>query len=209
MNDNDHRHVTGDELEQYRDIGVEDIGFDELDFIGSINSKLQSCIVCEKRYKFFNALSDIMGDPPPAILYEEENLAEKLKTIIKEKSNEIKKRKVDLADDASKLAGIILNETAKLISPREYAFRSGDADRKIINIIEKGDYLLFDLEGKTELIYTVPKENTDVTQYELTLYNEVGEEFRYPLKTESGHLYTETEELEEGRYGAVISEVIE
>ena len=69
---NDHQHISGNELRKYRITDIIDPDFDDWDFINTMNDKLSNCPVCWKRFKFFDLLSDIMGDPPPILRVSEE-----------------------------------------------------------------------------------------------------------------------------------------
>jgi hypothetical protein len=216
MNNFEHCHVTADEIKRYRAIGINEFDFNVLDFVSEINDKLQNCHECDARYKLFDRLTVITGDPPPAMLQEgKESLTEKLKKIIEAKTASI----INRAEEVSQK---IITDVANLFLPPPplpalAGLRGATsnvalptfANKNTIRNFERGNgYVTFELMEKTKLFCKVSEEFANIANYELTIYFESGDEQQYPLKiTDSGILFVTTNELDKGCYGAIISEV--
>ena len=218
MSNNIHQHVTYDEIEKYVETGEEELK-NNLDFFREIEKRLDTCQVCDKRYRAYNMLLSLTRED---LL--EDNTADIENVVLDEIDTKgwIRKFLNDLRGIGELVCGnfTIAPRLAKTGASRGIGENLSVDNKSVISITRGGDnrdmennitikegedFFEFELSESTALIFTMSAESAGNT-YELVLCHEKeGATSSYSIKkTFAGIMAAVTDKLSIGKYAGVV-----
>jgi len=60
MNNNNHKHITHDEIEKYVNTTEEELFQEDITFFEDFDDRLENCEVCSKRFRVYALISSIV-----------------------------------------------------------------------------------------------------------------------------------------------------
>ena len=196
------RHVTYDDLVKYYETDVENFTVDDVNFLESVENRLDNCNICVKRLQAYNIFSIFHNDEKFSELAQEKSITA-LISISTSKIKDFFAKLIKIPEDRE------LNSAS--MHPAFSGARGLGVAGAVVDVIaqknpkilsETEDYIVFELTEPKKLIFKMPYKETIKERCGLLICGENGDEHFLILEDKvSGYLRAIIkEELKKGRY---------